>query len=187
MSYVQYTKDMQISRSRRNNGKAQGLVPDYFADGVMDIDFSALRDAGIRTVALDVDQTLADHQGIAVTPRIAEYLNQLVADGIIEELIIASNSVRDLSAFTGTLSAKIVVASRTIRKPMRRYFGKVCEVAGREPQEIAMVGDRIFTDIMGGNRAGLVTVLVAPHGPDMLFDRLVLRRFWGKMYLGRHR
>ena len=178
---------MQISRPREDNGKANGLVPDYFSDGVLDIDFKVLRKQGVRKVALDVDQTLAHHQGIEVTPEIAEYLNKQVADGVIEEIIIASNSLRDLSAFTERLNAKIVVASARVRKPRRKYFEEVCRVAGCEPSEMVMVGDRIFTDILGGNKAGFVTVLVKPNGPDMWLDRLILRRFWETRYVRRHR
>jgi hypothetical protein len=178
---------MQISRPREDNGKANGLVPDYFSDGVLNIDFNTLREQGVRKVALDVDQTLAHHQGIEVTPEIAEYLNKQVADGVIEEIIIASNSLRDLSAFSERLDAKIVVASARVRKPRRKYFDEVCRVAGCKPNEMAMVGDRVLTDILGGNKAGFVTVLVAPHGPDMWLDRLILRRFWGARYLKRHK
>jgi hypothetical protein len=178
---------MQISRSRENRGKSTGLVPDYFAENVLDIDFAILHEQGIKKIAIDVDQTLANHKGIEVTPEIANYLNAQVASGTIEEIIIASNSLRDLSAFTDRLNAKIVIASARTRKPRKRYFDEVCRVAKCKPQQMAMIGDRILTDILGGNRAGMTTILVKPWGPDMIVERLIPRRFWGERYLRRHK
>jgi predicted HAD superfamily phosphohydrolase YqeG len=48
-----------------------------------------------------------------------------------------------------------------------------------------MVGDKLLFDVWGGNRAGLVTVLVQPIGPDQWFDRVVRIRFWERMVLRR--
>lgn len=178
---------MQISRARQEKGKSTGLIPDYFAESILDIDFAELERQGIRKIAVDVDQTLANHRGIEVTPEIADYLNAQVSSGMIDEIIIASNSLRDLSTFSNRLNAKIVLASTRVRKPRRKYFEQVCRVAACEPEEIAMIGDRIFTDILGGNRVGMMTILVSPWGPDVLPERLLLRRFWGRRYLARHK
>ena len=46
---------------------------------------------------------------------------------------------------------------------------------GLEPKEIAVVGDQIFTDVWGGNRCGMVSVLVPQTGPDNTFFLKVKR------------
>ena len=178
---------MQSSRPHEAHGKASGIAPDYFADSILAIDFEQLKNDGVRKIAVDVDQTLADHKGLEVTPEIAEFLNGQIEAGTMEEIIIASNSLRDLSAFSDKLNAKVVVASRRVRKPRKKYFDQIVEIADCRPEEIAMIGDRVFTDILGGNRAGMITILVSPWGPDVWLERLVFRRWWGRRMLKRHR
>ncbi|HGY5555367.1 MAG TPA: HAD hydrolase-like protein, partial [Prochlorococcus sp.] len=43
---------------------------------------------------------------------------------------------------------------------------KVMKQLRFQPAEIAIVGDRIFTDVLAGNRLGLYTVLVRPLSAD---------------------
>jgi HAD superfamily phosphatase (TIGR01668 family) len=47
-------------------------------------------------------------------------------------------------------------------KPAKRAFLKAGMVMGLESRQIAVVGDQIFTDVYGGNRAGMFTILVKP-------------------------
>lgn len=178
---------MQISRRKSRYGKSYGLVPDYFADSVTDIDFRELKRLGIRYIALDVDQTLGHNHASELTPDVTKFLTDQVAAGRIEGIAIASNSFRDLTKIAGTLDAQIVRASVLVRKPRKCYYARLLSLMGCSPNEIAMVGDRLLTDILGGNRSGLTTVLVRPSGPELLIDKLVLRQFWGKQYLRRHR
>ncbi len=48
------------------------------------------------------------------------------------------------------------------KKPRRRSFRKAMALMATKPEQTAVVGDQIFTDILGGNRLGLFTVLVSP-------------------------
>jgi len=59
----------------------------------------------------------------------------------------------------------VVVVTRA-RKPLRRGFQTALRRLGIAPGQAAMVGDQVLTDILGGKRAGLVTVLVDPLGPE---------------------
>ena len=47
-------------------------------------------------------------------------------------------------------------------KPKAGSFFKAMERMGVSPAQTAIVGDQIFTDILGGNRAGVTTILVRP-------------------------
>ena len=61
-------------------------------------------------------------------------------------------------------------------KPSRRALRKAAERMDLEPKAIAIVGDRIFTDVVGGNRLGMVTVFVDPVEPGWLHPRFSLER-----------
>jgi hypothetical protein len=72
-------------------------------------------------------------------------------------------------------------------KPSRRGLRRAMELLGTEATTTALVGDQLFTDVMGGNRAGLFTILVRPlSGRDFpptkimrLLEWFVLRRLRG--------
>lgn len=178
---------MQASRRRRKYGKSHGLVPDYFADSVRSIDYGLLQEHGVRFIALDVDQTLTHNHELRLTEEAADFLNQQVRHGMIEGIFIASNSRRNLDEMAEMVRAGRVRATRLIRKPGRRYYRRLLELAKCRPGEIAMVGDRLFTDILGGNRAGMMTIMVNPYGPDLWIDRMTRMRSLETRYLKRHR
>jgi len=52
-----------------------------------------------------------------------------------------------------------------LEKPNPRIANIVLEQLDLRPEETAMVGDRLFTDVLAGNRLGLFTVLVKPVDP----------------------
>ena len=64
----------------------------------------------------------------------------------------------------GSILAAIEAATKvkpvTIGKPERLMFEIAVEKLGSQPERTAMVGDRLETDILGGQRAGLKTILV---------------------------
>ena len=51
-------------------------------------------------------------------------------------------------------------------KPRRAALRRVLDDLGLPPAQVALVGDRLFTDVLAGNRLGLFTVLVKPIDPD---------------------
>ncbi len=179
---------MQASIKTLSNIKATGLTPDYFADSVCDIDFKLLHTRGIKYLVLDVDHTLVLYRAMDIDAATAQYLHEQREAGYIEGIYIASNSRRDLGRIADALDATIVKPSRfKRRKPRKQFFESVLQTIGCVPAEAAMVGDKLIMDIWGGNRAGMHTILVSPLGQDMLFDRIIRRRFWNRQYLKRKR
>ena len=69
-------------------------------------------------------------------------------------------------------------------KPRRGAFRRIARRFSLTPPEIAVVGDQLFTDVLGGNRAGMYTILVTPiHKHEFigtklvrLFERIILKR-----------
>lgn len=88
----------------------------------------------------------------------------------------------------GALLAALEVATGqkpvVIGKPEPTLFRLALERLGTTPQETGCIGDRLETDILGGHRAGLATILIlsgvaqredlvaAPIQPDFVFERL---------------
>jgi len=163
----------------------KGLVPDYQVAAVRDMDFEELRRRGVRYLVMDVDHTLVPFRGMDLDDATVRFLNALWERGVIEGMYLASNSSRDLSGIAGAIGAQVVPVRGLERKPRRAYFRRVLRTIGCRPEQAVMVGDKLLFDVWGGNRAGLVTVLVQPIGPDQWFDRVVRIRFWERMVLRR--
>ena len=68
-------------------------------------------------------------------------------------------------------------------KPLKKGFIKLCADAGLEPGQAAMVGDQLFTDIFGGNRSGLTTILVKPIDPSIEPPFVRFKRFFERPFL----
>ena len=150
------------------------LRPDQTIGRLDQVDLKDLQKRGVTALVLDVDDTLTWHGGNRLDPDITAFLAQVKQDKTIEALFIASNSRRDLTALGEELGATVIAASRFSRKPRRSHFRKISAAVGRPPQQIAIIGDRLHTDILGGNMAGFTTVLVAPLGPSWWRRRLSL-------------
>ena len=148
--------------------------PHYMADNVMDIDFAQLKREGVEYVALDIDSTLVNYGEISLLPATQKYLRQQVDTGVIKQLLIATNRrKRNVSAMATSINATVVQAGRISRKPRRSYFRTVIKQLDCQPEAIAMVGDKLFIDVYGGNRVGMKTILVKRLGKDSLFERFI--------------
>jgi HAD superfamily phosphatase (TIGR01668 family) len=161
----------------------QTLIPDLIVDSVVDLDFSHVPLKKVRHVVLDVDHTLMMRRGAMIDQPIKEFLIDLKRRRVIDTLFLASNSRRDLSYIASEIGAVVVPTKSYVFKPRGAYFRHLLRAIDAEPAQVVMVGDRMLTDILGGNRAGMVTILVSPIGPDSFISRLLLRRPFGRWYL----
>lgn len=178
---------MQPSVKTTLGQKATGLAPDYFVDAIKDIDFQVLKSRGVKYLVLDVDHTIVLYQEIELDPKTRDFLNEQVSKGLIEGIFIASNSQRNLAGIADVIRAKVIRPKGLTRKPAKKFFNQILATIGCKPHEAVMVGDKLIMDVLGGNRAGMLTILVAPLGPDMLFDRIIRRRFFSKLHLRKYR
>jgi HAD superfamily phosphatase (TIGR01668 family) len=132
--------------------------PKFYYKAIYQIDLSALWDIGIRGIIVDLDNTLVPHNDPHVTPRLADWILRVRKMGF--ELIIVSNNNDSRVKSFGKIAELLFISSAN--KPLKRGFLKAARQLGLGPDEVAVIGDQIFTDIWGGNRCGMTTVLVDP-------------------------
>jgi len=102
--------------------------------------------------------------------------------------IVSNNSGAKIKEFANQLEVPII---QKARKPSRRPFYRAMKLMSTKPEETVMVGDQIFTDIVGGNRSGLFTILVLPISKiefvgtrvTRFFERIVLKHFRNRGYM----
>lgn len=152
------------------------LRPAEYRRSIFEIDLSRLKQMGKRAIMLDLDNTLVRWNDPDPTPGLLTWLDAVKAKGF-QTCIVSNNSgprVREFAAKVG-----IPFISKAT-KPRRKGFREAMELLGVTPELSVVVGDQIFTDVLGGNRSGAYTILVVPIDPREFFGtrlvRLVERR-----------
>ena len=164
----------------------QLIRPDHCLDSVLDLSPEQLAAWGIRALLMDADNTLVPRNAYHLEPATRDWLLSLQAAGI--GLCILSNSAqpRKVARMVAELGIPTLALAR---KPARSGFRRALSALGVEPREAAMVGDQLFTDIVGGNRMGLRTILVRPCSDNdfivyrllgRTLERPLLRRRWAR-------
>ena len=134
------------------------LYPDAHFNNVREIEIEFLRENNINALILDVDNTLIDFDK-NLMPETIEWANQLKEEGI--KLYILSNSNKKEKV--KTVAEKLNVEYQYFgKKPLKSGFNKVQKKLEENPENIGVVGDQIFTDVLGGNRCKMFTILVEP-------------------------
>ncbi|WP_046213614.1 YqeG family HAD IIIA-type phosphatase [Paenibacillus wulumuqiensis] len=134
------------------------LIPKLRVNTVFDIDLEKLYAQGYRGIITDLDNTLVGAKSPTATPELIEWFAKVKKYGF--ELIIVSNNKMDrVSLFATPLDIKFVHAAR---KPSNAPFRKAMKLMNCRDDQTIVVGDQLLTDVYGGNRLGLFTVLVLP-------------------------
>ncbi|MFM7268274.1 MAG: YqeG family HAD IIIA-type phosphatase [Cyanobium sp.] len=112
----------------------------------------------IRALVLDVDRTLLPRRSIEL-PASAEQWLRHAASLMPLHLLSNNPSRRRIGRVADHLGVPFTTAAG---KPRRAALRRVLAELGLPPGQVALVGDRVFTDVLAGNRLGLFTVLVRP-------------------------
>jgi uncharacterized protein len=148
------------------------LAPDLYYSSVHAIDLDALSADGIRVLLLDLDNTLLPRDTNVVPEELKAWAAGLKERGF--RVCLVSNNwherVRDVAGELGfDLVDKAV-------KPLPFAFLRALARAHARRREAAVIGDQLFTDILGGRLLGMRTVLVSPLSETDLPHTLMLRR-----------
>ena len=125
---------------------------------VSDISVDFLNKNNITALILDVDNTLIDYYK-NLSEETINWAQDLKNSGI--KLYILSNSNKKLKV--AEVAKKLNVPFKYFaKKPLKFGFKKVQKELQEKPENIATVGDQLFTDVIGGNRCKMFTILVEP-------------------------
>lgn len=138
------------------------LKPQYRFNCILDITAEDIKKSGARFVLLDTDNTLALHGSQKPHPGIPEWIGEMRKNGI-EPIILSNNSRERIEPFAKKLGIPFVYKSA---KPLSKGFRLACKKLGAKPEETAVIGDQIFTDVLGGNLFGSKVFLTEPLGPE---------------------
>ena len=133
---------------------------------IEDITIQFLKKQNIKLLILDVDNTLIDyHQNFA--EEVKQWLKNLQGQGMKLYLLSNSNKKEKVKKIADEFGIPYRIFAK---KPLKSGFLKVQKQMKEKTENIAVIGDQIFTDVIGGNRCGFFTILVEPiHKKDYWF------------------
>lgn len=137
------------------------LLPDFCFDNVTDVDIGFLMRHGIKAVLLDVDNTLTQHNGTEPYDGVREWVDSIKSAGVKVTIISNAKDEKRVRLFAEKLGIDNYIGDA--KKPFTKGFRQLTKDLGVDKSEVAVIGDQIFTDIMGANWAEAMSILVDPR------------------------
>jgi uncharacterized protein len=159
------------------------LQPDLMlGSSVLTLTPDILQQHNLKGLVLDVDDTLVPFSMHEASDELRQWV-QLIRP--VADLWLVSNNLSQsrISRIARSLDLPYILGAR---KPSRRKLRQAVESMNLPVDQVAMVGDRLFTDVLAGNRLGMYTILVEPMVNPAKKSRYLLRNFevWLSQALG---
>lgn len=148
------------------------FYPDEYLDSTYEIDFEKLYREGYRGVLFDVDNTLVPH-GAPADGRSKELFGRLKGLGM-KVTLLSNNKEPRVKMFRDGVGYGSYIYKAG--KPNPAGYLKAMEEMGTDKSNTLFVGDQLFTDVWGANRAGIRTILVKPIHPKEEIQIVLKRR-----------
>lgn len=134
------------------------LYPNLYLNKVEEITIEQLIKNKIKLLILDVDNTLIDYYK-NLSESIIKWTKEMKGQGIKLYILSNTNNEKKVKEVAKKLDIQY---KHFAMKPLKKGFKYVQKQMNMKPENIAVVGDQIFTDIIGGNRSKMYTILVEP-------------------------
>lgn len=156
------------------------LQPKLAVDSIFHIDLNKLKANGIKFILIDLDNTITEWNNHQLPQRAIQWFATLQEKGF--KACLVSNNNEDRVSIAGRELG--IPAVSKAQKPRKKAFEKAMKILGAEKDNTAMIGDQVFTDVLGGNRLKLYTILVMPISTKEFFgtkfarmlERIILKR-----------
>ena len=132
------------------------FLPKIITESITDLTPELLRQRNIRLLMLDFDNTIVPYTTDIPTPRMAQWLKDMISSDI--QICIVSNSKRDrVPKFCQAYGMECITHAK---KPFTKGIRQCLDKYGIPAENAALAGDQIYTDTLGGNSAGVTSILV---------------------------
>ncbi|WP_174613877.1 YqeG family HAD IIIA-type phosphatase [Virgibacillus ihumii] len=157
------------------------FLPNEHVKSIFDVHPVVLRKKGIKGIITDLDNTLVAWDVRNATPEVIQWF-KLMKEYDIKVTIISNNKQERVKIFSEPLDTPFVFSAR---KPLSHAFKSAAKEMNLKKEEVAVIGDQLLTDVLGGNFAGFYTILVVPivktDGKITRINRKIERRILSYM------
>jgi len=155
-------------------------------DRLNELDPKLLYNEGIKLVVLDLDNTISPYGSFEVEEELKAWIKSTKMLGI--DVVVLSNTWY-LRALVSSIIVRVPVYYMAL-KPLPFALWKIIMEYGYSPEEVCVVGDQIFTDILLARIVGSSYVYVKPlsskDGPHTRIFRLLEKSFLASIVLGNY-
>lgn len=145
------------------------FYPNTYLDSVKEITIDLLNKNNIKALILDVDNTILDFDK-NIPEGVEMWCKDLKKQGIKFCILSNSNQKEKVQMVAGKLNIPYFYFGT---KPLKRGFRKAIKLLEEKEENIAAVGDQIFTDVIGANRCKIFSILVKPIAEkDLLVTKI---------------
>jgi len=137
------------------------LIPSRLFESYREITPDLLRRMGVTLLLSDLDYTLAPKSVRRPDPALREWIEALTAAGIQVMIVSNNHSGKRVTEFCADLG---IPFQGRAGKPSRRGLTAAMARAGTDRAHTAMLGDKLLTDVLAANRAGVAALMVEPLG-----------------------
>ena len=134
------------------------IYPNLYYKKVEEITIETLLKNKIKLLILDVDNTLIDYYK-NLSEEVKQWAKEMKGQGIKLYILSNTNNKEKVEKVAKTLQIQY---KNFAMKPLKRGFKYIQKETNIKPENIAVVGDQIFTDVLGGNRCKMFTILIEP-------------------------
>ncbi len=157
------------------------FTPNEYVKDFTCIDLAQLQKKGIKMIICDVDNTLVAHDEKVPSAAVHAFKEEVLKRGFLFCLI--SNNVNErVSIFAKELQVDYYPNAK---KPLSATYQKIINDYGIDPCFISAVGDQLLTDVWGGNRMNMYTILTHPlYTKDLVwtkFNRFIEQQVFKKL------
>lgn len=134
------------------------LRPDLYFQSIRDVQLDLLAEREIKGLIIDIDNTLVGWDVELPTDEIVQWLRETTDQGF-NICLVSNNHRKRVQRFAENLNLPYIYDAR---KPMAKNLKKAMDKLKTTKEETCIIGDQIFTDVLGGNLLGITTVLLKP-------------------------
>ncbi len=148
------------------------FFPTLYRRRITDVTAEDLHLLGVKALLLDVDNTLTTHDAPDLTDGVKAWLAQMQEAGFVL-LIVSNNRAERVAPFAEKIGLPYYAHAR---KPLPFGFRAAAKQAGAHRKECVIIGDQIFTDMLGANLAGIPSILLEPIQMEIEQKFIVFKR-----------
>ena len=133
------------------------FLPDIYRKDIFDINYDKLKKMGIKCILLDLDNTISPAKEVVLYEETKKLIDKIKKD--FKVIIFSNNFPKRIKKFGDYYGIDIACISL---KPFYYKYIYILLKYKFKRKEVAVIGDQLLTDIQGGNKIGMTTILVEP-------------------------